>query len=190
MTKAIYNGTCQICGRTHKVRSNGLLAKHGYQVSDFGFFAGTCFGSDHQPLEISCNVIADAIRMYQATAESMMQDMILLSNQPTEPKAFVSCSSWVSRSRQVHTWKQCTLIYTDGNQITQQYADGRTDKYGPRVAQPTEQALLDHAFDLNKRRVVDLKKERAAVKHMVAALEDRIANWAPKALMPITELVC
>lgn len=51
MTTATHNGTCQACGRQHAVNvKSGLLAKHGYTV-DWGFFNGTCQGSDHLPLE-------------------------------------------------------------------------------------------------------------------------------------------
>lgn len=49
--KATHNGTCQACGRSQAVRANGRLAKHGYTV-DYGYFSGTCSGSDKQPLEL------------------------------------------------------------------------------------------------------------------------------------------
>ena len=51
MAKATHTGHCQACGRLQAVNpSTGKLAKHGYTV-DFGFFNGTCAGSDHAPLE-------------------------------------------------------------------------------------------------------------------------------------------
>lgn len=51
MTTATHNGTCQACGRQHAVNvKTGKLAKHGYTV-DWGFFNGTCQGSDNPPLE-------------------------------------------------------------------------------------------------------------------------------------------
>lgn len=58
MSTATHNGTCQACGRRHAVNvKSGKLAKHGYTV-DWGFFNGTCQGSDHLPLEqdISLNI--------------------------------------------------------------------------------------------------------------------------------------
>jgi hypothetical protein len=51
MTTATHNGTCQACGRVQAIRANGLLAKHGY-TTEYGFFNGTCSGSDHPPLEL------------------------------------------------------------------------------------------------------------------------------------------
>lgn len=49
MTRATHNGTCQACGRKQALR--GTIAKHGYTV-DYGYFSGTCGGSDRQPLEL------------------------------------------------------------------------------------------------------------------------------------------
>ena len=49
MTKATHNGTCQACGRSQAF--NGSLAKHGY-TTKWGYFAGTCSGSDKSPLEL------------------------------------------------------------------------------------------------------------------------------------------
>lgn len=53
MTKATHNGTCQACGRVQAVNNKtGRLAKHGYTV-DYGYFSGTCSGSDKAPLEVA-----------------------------------------------------------------------------------------------------------------------------------------
>jgi len=51
MQKSTHQAHCQVCGRIQAVMlPSGLLAKHGYTVT-FGFFQGTCAGSDHLPLE-------------------------------------------------------------------------------------------------------------------------------------------
>tara|TARA_R100001460_G_scaffold27881_6_gene55924 strand:+ start:5346 stop:6236 length:891 start_codon:yes stop_codon:yes gene_type:complete len=55
MTKATHNGTCQVCGRTHARKAKGL-AKHGYTV-EYGFFNGTCDGSDELPVEESVEIL-------------------------------------------------------------------------------------------------------------------------------------
>jgi len=48
---ATHLGTCQICGRTHKVSlSYGTIAKHGYNVNGH-FFSNECSGSDRLPYE-------------------------------------------------------------------------------------------------------------------------------------------
>src|SRR5262245_16312307 len=51
--KHTHVGTCQACAKVHAVGlKSGRLAKHGY-TTRFGYFAGTCIGSDKAPLEIS-----------------------------------------------------------------------------------------------------------------------------------------
>lgn len=59
MAKATHRGTCQICGKLHKL-PGGLLASHGYTV-DHGFFNGTCWGSWNKPFEESKDLIELAI---------------------------------------------------------------------------------------------------------------------------------
>jgi hypothetical protein len=57
--KATHTGTCQVCGRGQKLPS-GQLSKHGYTV-EWGFFSGTCPGSNHLPFEKSKDLIDGAI---------------------------------------------------------------------------------------------------------------------------------
>ena len=80
MTKATHNGTCQACGRTQAVKANGRLAKHGYTV-DWGYFSGTCTGSDKAPLEhatdhneeIVARLMAHGKKLAAATVENTTQ---------------------------------------------------------------------------------------------------------------------
>jgi len=60
LRKHTHVGHCQACARTHAVNvKTGAIAKHGY-TTRFGFFAGTCGGSDHLTLEVS-REYADAV---------------------------------------------------------------------------------------------------------------------------------
>lgn len=55
MAKTIHThqGTCQACGARQAVdNASQLVAKHGYKVSGFGMFVGTCGGSGRQPAEL------------------------------------------------------------------------------------------------------------------------------------------
>lgn len=48
-----HQGTCQACGARQAVDNGSrLIAKHGYKVSGFGMFVGTCGGSGKQPAEL------------------------------------------------------------------------------------------------------------------------------------------
>lgn len=49
--QATHLGTCQVCGRKHKVDvQSGRIASHGYH-KNFGFHANQCFGSHSFPYE-------------------------------------------------------------------------------------------------------------------------------------------
>jgi hypothetical protein len=55
-TASTHTGTCQACGRRQAVHVNtGMIAKHGY-TTEYGFFNGTCGGSDELPLELDTAV--------------------------------------------------------------------------------------------------------------------------------------
>lgn len=51
MKAGTHQGHCQACGSTQMHTPSGL-AKHGYTVKGWGFFAGTCHGSGRKPLEM------------------------------------------------------------------------------------------------------------------------------------------
>lgn len=53
-----HTGECQICGRRQAAATDtSRLAKHGYRVAKYGFFMGTCAGSDELPFELSKDAI-------------------------------------------------------------------------------------------------------------------------------------
>lgn len=55
-TASTHTGICQACGRRQAVHvKTGLIAKHGY-TTEYGFFNGTCGGSDALPLELDTEV--------------------------------------------------------------------------------------------------------------------------------------
>lgn len=60
MAKAIFKGTCQVCGREQKLPGN-RLSKHGYTV-EWNMFTGTCPGSGHLPYELSTDLIEESIQ--------------------------------------------------------------------------------------------------------------------------------
>lgn len=70
--KATHNGTCQACGRSQAVKANGNLAKHGYTV-DYGYFSGTCSGSDRKPLELETSHNLDVVAAIRDWADQQEQ---------------------------------------------------------------------------------------------------------------------
>lgn len=70
---ATHSGTCQICGRAHKVSlSDGTLAKHGYNV--YGQFMNECSGSDRLPYEKDNRLILEHMIALTALIVEMSDD--------------------------------------------------------------------------------------------------------------------
>ena len=68
MNVSTHTGTCQACGHRQAVHVNtGKIAKHGYTTS-YGYFNGTCGGSDHLPLELDTAVNVATVSAMQAYA--------------------------------------------------------------------------------------------------------------------------
>lgn len=68
MKKATHNGTCQVCARVQADTPNGL-AKHGY-TTQWGYFNGTCRGSDNAPIEQSTTILdRTVIKLTKLAAE-------------------------------------------------------------------------------------------------------------------------
>mgnify|MGYP003155131187 CR=1 FL=1 len=54
--QATHWGTCQVCGKHHKVdKKYNVIAEHGYTLM-YGGQLGGCYGSKHEPLELGCSV--------------------------------------------------------------------------------------------------------------------------------------
>lgn len=64
--QATHQGTCQICGKMHKVNNKtGLLATHGYTL-EYGFFNGECDGRHQKPFEVSSDALVKHIASVEA----------------------------------------------------------------------------------------------------------------------------
>ena len=83
MTKHTHRATCQACGRVQALRADGNLAKHGYTV-DYGWFNGTCMGSDNKPVEHDltvlntvCNSLAEQAESYEGMTAADIRDVTI-----------------------------------------------------------------------------------------------------------------
>lgn len=78
-TASTHTGICQACGRRQAVHvKTGLIAKHGY-TTEYGFFNGTCGGSDALPLELDTKVnvaTVDALIKFAAKQEAQAEGEI------------------------------------------------------------------------------------------------------------------
>ena len=86
MTNAsTHTGICQACGRRQAVHVNtGMIAKHGY-TTEYGFFNGTCGGSDHLPLELDTEInLATVNAMYNFAASKDAEADAEITSVPVE----------------------------------------------------------------------------------------------------------
>lgn len=66
---ASHRGTCQVCGRLHKM-PNGVMSLHGY-TKDLGFFMGSCQGSFRPPYELDRKFVGKSIESAGGTLEEL-----------------------------------------------------------------------------------------------------------------------
>lgn len=67
--KATHKGTCQACGRLHKLPGT-RLSTHGYTVN-WGYFNGTCNGTGRQPLELDRSYLDMTVKLLRNHAEDL-----------------------------------------------------------------------------------------------------------------------
>lgn len=84
-TASTHTGICQACGRRQAVHvKTGLIAKHGY-TTEYGFFNGTCGGSDHLPLELDTEInVATVAGMLKFAADREADAAAEITTVPVE----------------------------------------------------------------------------------------------------------
>ena len=89
-----HKGHCQVCGRVQAVSTNdNLLAKHGYDVQ-FGFFNGTCIGSDKEPLEVSKRIAEVTISNMKNAIEEKREEIETFTGVTQMPVVFTTRNMW------------------------------------------------------------------------------------------------
>jgi hypothetical protein len=90
MTKTTHThrGTCQACGSIQaSANSNSLIAKHGYTVN-WGYFNGTCQGSDKRPAEHDVTLTKTVIQFCTETAADHDASIAALKDGSSVPATF------------------------------------------------------------------------------------------------------
>lgn len=187
MSKAKYQGTCQICGSLQKL-PNGVLSLHGYDVR-WGFFNGTCPGARHLPFEQSKDLIEDAIARAQAQAIAAGLHAVDLDKPATEPRA--TCQIY----REKH---QCRTYEKAGYALVTGRIEKREPRHGLRyvVIADDEREYYVHGdtHTGDKLTVASYNNRQFAKKRRIDAQlhrdyaewqARRIANWMPSELTPV-----
>jgi hypothetical protein len=116
MTKATHNGHCQVCGRQQAVRDGGRLAKHGY-TTKWGFFSGTCSGSDIEPLEVSRSKLDETVRELELEAAILRE----MKAEDVTSVAIESRKGYGEPVIHVFTTEADLLAYVEANPLYRSY---------------------------------------------------------------------
>ena len=101
-TKTQTRGICQVCGRDHAV-VRGTMSKHGYKVSEHGWFVGVCGGQRYQPMQIDRSV-ADS------TVASVRKDVVALRAKVAAMKAGTAHPAKVSTNKYDHAKREFVMV--------------------------------------------------------------------------------
>lgn len=187
--RATHSGTCQLCGRQQKL-PNGRMAKHGYTVQ-WGFFEGTCPGSDGQPFELSKDLIADRITQVTEAARSQLAnaDRIGSDRNTVWVHEFMEYGTvrrgrrgaWVYRpmDRSKLTFKAGWVMRVEweGRDHKPHHQDVRDDSnpYLPSSSIDEERAITL----MNRQCVESIHRDVKKIEQYRDWLIERIKDWAP-----------
>lgn len=101
-TKTQTRGICQVCGRDHAV-VRGTMSKHGYKVSEHGWFVGVCSGQRYQPMQIDRSV-ADA------TVKAVREDVVALRAKVEAMKAGKAHPAKVKTNKYDHAKREFEMV--------------------------------------------------------------------------------
>lgn len=204
--KATHDGTCQICGHFQKL-PNGLLAKHGY-TKQWGFFSGTCTGSDGKPFEQSTDLIEAAIARAEADlAETCKRSEALKNGELREDGKAYHHVYRVATSRYDRGGYRWELVGLEMTSKT--YDEGTPDEWtmhsfryvaenpntlgaGGRHCEIQNGYGDDRAKSIDEMRVkmntryakAELDSRADMLRNYIKWQRERIANWKP---MPLKE---
>lgn len=188
MASHTHKGTCQVCGAVQAVNNkNGLLAKHGY-TTRWGFFSGTCSGSDNLPFEKSHDMVTWSINWANGKIAKANAEAADLRAQ-TGVEGFwnhFEKATWQNR-RSYHV--ECPAVYfvaADGKAgCTYQFAD----KELPGLCRERSiRGTPEQNAAESRERVANDKDRRAAeLAEYVAHQAKRIEDWVKKNLIPVAK---
>lgn len=118
--KHTHRGHCQICGRiqaaqAHAAPAHHTLPKHGYKVAGFGFFVGTCDGTNKRPLEEArdaCDDVCEALGRYAVEQDALAAAYRDGSKLPVKVQTS-------ERVRTVKGWEYVMAPYSEGTKLQQ-----------------------------------------------------------------------
>lgn len=201
---ATHNGHCQVCGALQAVNTaNSDLAKHGYTVTN-GYFSGTCWGSGHQPYEISKNLIEESI----VRAENYVARLNVSIAELLAPVPADADTTWIHEyRRELHTksfsgylWKKVQVqveetvksgTYANGNEYSHTVRTYRYHRDNGKGG--VELTTLNHVYASSLQELVE-KHNKVYASHLQAEAKQlgvyiqqqkhRAETWVERPLVP------
>lgn len=176
--KATHKGHCQVCGCKQKL-PGGLLAKHGYQVAGWGFFNGTCYGSDNLPFERDISMIEGAIRSAEGQKATLIQ--LAVTARATTDSVWVheyKPATWENRHSS-YEWRLLPLAETTrpfSSRIAWTGRNGKQQITDTYAEYGTDQTPVSYC---NERRAKDYDSTIKEVERYIKWQNERIVNWQP-----------
>ena len=185
--QAINKGTCQLCGRIHKIDlRTGLVAKHGY-TKQHGFFNGTCHGSGELPIEKSCDLLRAYVEQAWPAEVRRLRDHAA-SIRSGEAKLMIEIQrggAWGPKTVEelVRVQRDTSGPYTKWQMVTKDY-HGNENATGLRfyvagsTAEKVEASLRDD-------KAKGIERQAAQIEQYIEQRRPDIENWAERRLLPL-----
>ena len=194
MTKATHRGHCQACGAYHKVNAkSGGLAQHGY-TTKWGFVLGTCSGANWKPVEISSEMMEVAIHEAAAQVAKLEEEASQVAAGDAGDFVQVRMRNY---NGSPDFWVRMVADHGDEIEVeSSPHAFGRFNsetnvRENPRFARRRISSAAFHKVDEpiadNGGYVRNLRGRAAQIDKYLAWQRDRLANWTPGELVPITD---
>jgi len=170
--KAKNKGTCQWCGSIQKLPS-GVLAQHGYTVKH-SFFEGVCMGSNHLPLEESCELVKMSIVWAQSRIENLRVQITELQQPAEIPQAWVKCYA----SGKGYFWSIVELLSLTHYKIGEAKQRLAVNEYHGND-------ILELASFLNKKRVTAILLIISQIEVYILSQQRVVESWKPLPLISL-----
>ena len=191
MKKATHEGTCQVCGKLHKLPHG--LSVHGYTV-DFGFFSGVCRGSYGKPFEKSHDLISKSI----TDAKNLIEEhKTAIQELSTAPKVIWKRQyNWKGQPWSKYNFK-VVEVEEENSVIGGDYIKPVVEESKFRSEAETlklhslkniyinRKSANEVLVEKNRERVFFLKREITKLEEYINWQNKRIENWEEKDLTPI-----
>lgn len=180
---AEFFGNCQICGREHKA-SAAAIAKHGYTIRS-GWQEGACYGSGGKPIQISCDLIQGAMDAANRYVEQANSEIAQLAANPLFDGGTVKMLvRTATRTGETYRIERATVELSSEGEPVARDAKGKALKSWPfYTGIKTVEAAAE---ELANMRIGYLTKTIDQSEENIVYLAERLKNWKPTELRPIS----